>query len=152
MANETGGLRTAPNGSRHAQIFDIMNVDNAAYTRLNAKGFGTASMEQVIIWNPDYIFCLGKGEQSPYRTILKSALWQSITAVKQRKVYFIPSEPYPWFDMPPSVNRIAGLIWFNEIFYGQSHEQTRNKIEEFYRIFYMYELSDREYEHLFVWQ
>ena len=152
LANETNGLRTAPYGSRHAQIFDIMNIENVAHTKLNTDGFGIVSMEQVLIWNPGYIFCLGKGENGPYRTILKSALWRNINAVQNHKVYIIPSEPYPWFDMPPSINRLAGLIWFFNIFYDQPPEVTKNKVEEFYRLFYNYSLNDEEYEKLFKWQ
>jgi len=152
LANETNGLRTAPAGSRHAQIFEIMNIDNVAISHLNANGFGIVSMEQILVWNPDFIFCLGKGEKSPYRTVLKSALWRSVNAVQKKHVYVIPSEPYPWFDMPPSVNRLLGLIWFSEIFYGQDHEITKQKIKEFYHFFYSYELSDKEYENLFLWQ
>ncbi len=152
LANYNDGLRTTPKRSPHAQLFDVMKVNNVAKVSLDAKGFALVPVEQVLVWNPEYIFCLGKGTQSPYRTVLKSSLWRNIKAVEDQKVFFIPEEPYPWFDMPPSVNRIAGLIWFSEVFYQQSPEITRQKIEEFYRLFYRYDLTNKEYSGLFKWQ
>jgi iron complex transport system substrate-binding protein len=152
LANDNNGLRTAPGTSNHAQVFGEMNIRNAARAPVDAKGFATVSIEQVMMWNPDYIFCIGKGEDSPYRTVLKSALWHSIAAIKSKRVYPVPSEPFLWFDMPPSVNRILGLIWFSDIFYGQPADITRQKVMDFYRIFYKYSLTEKEYANLFVWK
>jgi iron complex transport system substrate-binding protein len=152
LANDNNGLRTAPEGSNHAQIFEMMKLQNVAKANLDAKGFANVSPEQILIWNPDYIFCIGKGEENPYRTLLKSPSWRNINAVKNKQVIIVPSEPYLWFDMPPSVNRIAGLIWFNGLFYGQTESVTKQKITDFYRIFYKYNLTDKEYKGLYAWQ
>jgi len=152
MANDNDGLRTTPVSSNHAQLFDEMGIPNAAKAGLDTKGFATVSMEQVLLWNPDYVFCVGKNANSPYRSILKSALWRNVTAVKNKRVFFVPSEPYLWFDMPPSVNRLLGLVWFSGLFYGQSGDTTREHVKDFYRIFYRYSLTDKEYAALFRWQ
>ena len=152
MANGATGLRTSPQSSLHNQLFEVMNVPNAAHVTLDAKGFANVSMEQVLAWNPDYIFCVGKGEGSPYRNILKSATWHNVSAVKKHYVFFIPTEPYSWFDIPPSVNRILGIVWFSHIFYGQSAETTKQRVKDFYRIFYRYNLTEKEYVGLYKWQ
>ncbi|MDR0612990.1 MAG: ABC transporter substrate-binding protein [Dysgonamonadaceae bacterium] len=151
MANDPNGLRTAPNASLHAELFDIMQLENVAKTALDANGFALVSIEQVMMWNPEYVFCVGKGEASPYRAVLKSALWRTITAVKEKKVFFVPCNPYSWFDIPPSLNRLMGLVWFSQIFYDQPEEVTKQKVIEFYRLFYKYKLSDKEYSQLFKW-
>lgn len=152
LANNNNGQRTAPAGSSHTQLFDELGINNVAKTSLDANGFAIVSMEQVLAWSPDYIFCIGKGENSPYRTILKSSLWQTLPAVKNKHVFYVPSEPYLWFDMPPSINRILGLVWFNQLFYHQSDALTQQKVIEFYRLFYKYNLSEKEYQGLFKWQ
>jgi iron complex transport system substrate-binding protein len=152
MANDNNGLRTSPMGSNHGQLFDVMKITNAANVSLDAKGFAQVSVEQILNWNPDYIFCVGRAEASPYRTILKSAVWRNINAVRSKRVFFVPTEPYSWFDIPPSVNRILGLIWFADIFYNQSNDFTKQKVKEFYQIFYHYNLTDKEYAGLFRWQ
>jgi len=152
MANDNNGQRTAPRGSKHAQLFDIMSITNAVNTPLDSKGFALVNMEQVLASNPDYIFCVGKGETSPYHTVLKSALWRNITAVRNKRTFYVPSQPYLWFDMPPSVNRILGIIWFSDIFYEQPEEITKQKVTKFYQIFYHYNLTEKEYANLFKWQ
>jgi len=152
MANDNDGLRTAPEGSNHAQLFEVMGLRNAAKVQLDAKGFAQVSMEQVLIWNPDRIFCVGKGVNSPYRSILKSSQWRQVTALKTKRVYIVPSEPYLWFDMPPSVNRLLGLAWFSQIFYGLPEATTQSYVRDFYRIFYKYNLTEKEYAGLFRWQ
>jgi iron complex transport system substrate-binding protein len=152
MANDHNGLRTTPNTSNHAQLFDIMKLENVVLTSLDAQGFAYVSIEQVMRWQPDYIFCVGKGDSNPYRTILKSTVWRTIAAVKLKQVYYVPCDPFLWFDMPPSVNRILGLIWFSDIFYHQPKELTKQKIKDFYRIFFKYSLNDKEYDTLFKWR
>lgn len=152
MANGATGLRTSPQSSLHNQLFEVMNVSNAAHVNMDAKGFANVSMEQMLAWNPNYVFCVGKGEDSPYRNVLKSATWRNISAVKKHYVFFVPTEPYSWFDIPPSVNRILGIVWFLHIFYGQSAEITKQQVKDFYRIFYRYELSEKEYVGLYKWQ
>jgi iron complex transport system substrate-binding protein len=152
MANDNDGLRTAPEGSNHAQLFEVMGIQNAAKVQLDAKGFAQVSMEQILVWNPDRVFCVGKGVNSPYRSILKSPLWRQVTAQKTKQVYIVPSEPYSWFDMPPSVNRLLGLIWFSRIFYGLPEGTTQNYVHDFYKIFYKYNLTGKEYANLFRWQ
>ena len=152
LANNSDGLRTAPTTSNHAQVFDVMGIPNAAKTPLDAKGFSVVSMEQVLVWNPDYVFTIGEAESSPYRNILKSALWRNVAAVKSKRVFFVPCEPYLWFDMPPSVNRLLSLIWFSDIFYGQPNEITKQKVMDFYRIIYKYSLTETEYKSLYMWK
>ncbi len=152
LANMNDGLRTTPDKSSHAQLFDIMHLQNVSKVKMNSNGFANVSIEQIMVWDPEYIFCLGKGQSSPYRNILKSSLWKIISGVKNDNVFFIPAEPFPWFDMPPSVNRLAGMIWFLEVFYDQEPAVTRRKIIDFYKLFYGYELTTKEYEQLFLWQ
>ncbi|MDR1738630.1 MAG: ABC transporter substrate-binding protein [Candidatus Symbiothrix sp.] len=151
MANGSNGLRTAPNTSNHAELFEKMRLENVARSALNAQGFAEVSIEQIMQWNPEYIFCVGKGETNPYRAIYKSALWRTIAATRQKQVYFVPTEPFLWFDMPPSINRIPGLIWFSQLFYGVSEDAAKEKIRTFYRLFYRYELTDKDWQNLFKW-
>jgi iron complex transport system substrate-binding protein len=152
LSYDNNGLRTAPAGSNHSQVFNVLRVPIIAKSTLDAKSFSTVSMEQIILWNPEYIFCLGKWQANPYRMILKSALWRNMIAVKNNQVFIVPSEPFPWFDMPPSVNRIPGTIWLMQLFYNVPADFTMQKIKEFYQIFYKYNLTDKEYAALFEWK
>jgi iron complex transport system substrate-binding protein len=149
LAARSTGLMSAPENTSHTQVFTLLNISIVVEGALNAHGFTQVSLEQVLAWNPSFIFCIGAESANPYRTILKSGAWRTVKAVRERQVYRVPSDPFPWIDMPPSVNRIAGVIWLANIFYGRSNEETKHDITQFYRLFYNYELTDKDYNSIF---
>lgn len=139
------GLMTDPSGSRHTEVLDYLAVPIAAKIPLPSGGHAQVNLEQIIAWNPDYIFATAfKGDSNPAERILSNPAWKSIKAVQTKKVYVVPGEPYGWFDHPPTVNRICGLIWLSELFYDYSPEQAKADIKLFYRLFYQYDLKDTE--------
>jgi iron complex transport system substrate-binding protein len=143
------GLMTDPAGSKHTQIFDFLEIPNAAKIDIPSGGHAKVDMEQIISWNPDYIFAAYfKGGINAKEHIETSPLWADIEAVKSHRVYEVPGIPFSWFDHPPSANRIPGLIWLCHIFYGQEEIVTREKIQRFYALFYHYDLCDEEYYQL----
>lgn len=146
----TSGLLTDPSGSKHTEVFDFLNIPNAAKVDIPSGGHVKVNMEQVLIWNPDYIFTASfKGNSSAYLNIINGSKWKSIQAVQKGNVYQVPSKPFAWFDHPPSINRIPGVIWLCQLFYGQSELDTRIAITQFYKLFYSYELTVSEYKSLF---
>jgi len=144
------GLMTDPSGSKHTEVIDFMKLNNVAKVPIPTGGHAKVNMEQVFIWNPELIFCAGfKGDKNAYKSITTDDKWKNIEAVKNKQVYKVPSRPFGWFDHPPTVNRIAGIIWLGQLFYGQSVAETKSQITEFYKLFYAYNLSDSEYSSLF---
>ncbi len=148
IANAESGLRTAPQGSLHAQLFDILGLKNAVVAPMDAKGFSVITIEQLMAVNPDYIFCMGKGNSNPYKSVKDKKVWSNLQAVKSGQIYKVPSDPFVWFDMPPSINRLCGLIWFCGIFNMHESGNTQRMITDFYRIFYKYNLTEKEYGEL----
>ncbi len=144
LAVGNDGLMTASSGSKHAQLFDLLGIRNAAETKIEARGYATVSMEQIMVWKPDYIFTVDKGSDDPYTEIYASPLWKKIPAVQKKHVFHIPEQPYNWFGNPPSINRIPGLILLSEFFYHQSQKKAHEQIKAFYRLFYKYPLSETE--------
>jgi iron complex transport system substrate-binding protein len=144
------GLMTDPAGSIHTELFDFLKIPNAAKVDIPTGGHAQVNMEQVMAWDPGYIFAADfKGDANPYFKITTSQLWSGIKAVKDKHVYKVPSEPFSWFDHPPTINRICGLIWLAQVFYNYPEEKTKAQIKQFYKLFYGYELSDSEYNALF---
>lgn len=144
------GLMTDPSGSRHTEVLDFLKIPNAAKIELPSGGHAKVNMEQVIAWDPDYIFAAGfKGDSNPFQTITGSQLWSNIKAVRNKQVYIVPGEPFGWFDHPPTINRVCGLIWLSEIFYNYPEEEAKHKIKAFYSLFYHYELTDFDYVKLY---
>lgn len=144
------GLLTDPSGSRHTEVFDILSIPNAAKVSISTGGHVQVSMEQVLMWNPDFIFTASfRGESNAFKKITADSKWSNISAVKNHRVYQVPDQPIGWFDHPPSVNRVPGLIWLCRIFYGQEEAVTRSYIRKFYLLFYKYKLTETEYYSLF---
>lgn len=145
------GLMTDPAGSKHTEVLDYLKLDNAAKVAIPTGGHANVNMEQVLQWNPDYIFAAGfKADKNAYATITSSSMWSNISAVSNNKVYKVPTQPFGWFDHPPSVNRLPGIIWLSEIFYQLPQEEAKKQIVEFYKLFFLYDLSDQEYKSLFL--
>jgi iron complex transport system substrate-binding protein len=143
------GLMTDPSGSRHTEVLDYLKIPNAAKIPVPSGGHAQVNLEQVIAWNPAYILAATfKGNRNPAEEIKANPAWQTIDAVRNQKVYRIPGQPYGWLDHPPTVNRICGLIWLSELFYGFPPGEAQADIKLFYRLFYQYELKDADLEQM----
>lgn len=146
----SSGLMTDPVNSKHTEIFDYLKLNNVAKVAIPTGGHVKVNMEQVLIWNPDYIFTAGfKADNNAFEMMSVSPKWKTIAAVENSQVYKVPSLPFGWFDHPPSVNRIPGLIWLTHVFYHLPADEAEKQIVEFYKLFYHYELSSSEYLSLF---
>jgi iron complex transport system substrate-binding protein len=144
------GLLTDPSGSQHTEVIDYLKLDNVAKVPIPTGGHASVNMEQVMIWDPDYILCAGfKGDKNAYATITRGSKWANISAVKNNRVYKVPSQPFGWFDHPPTVNRIPGIIWLSEVFYQLPPVLAQARIRAFYKLFFQYELTAEEYKMLF---
>ncbi|KZX12178.1 ABC transporter substrate-binding protein [Methanobrevibacter filiformis] len=143
-AQGTDGLTTSPSGSEHAQILDIIGACNVAnITGETQIQVSQVSIEQVIKWNPEIIITI---DENFYDGIYNSPEWASITAVKNKQVYLVPTDPYNWFDMPPGANTVIGIPWTLKVVYPEYNKDwnLKDEVREFYHNFYHYDLSDGE--------
>jgi len=144
------GLATEPKGSSHSLVLDLVNGNNVA--QVDAKGgsgMSNVSMEQVLKWNPDVILTWSMDSGGAYDFIRTSPDWKNITAVKNNKVFQIPSYPFNWFDRPPSVNRFLGLKWLAATLYPDAYKVDMVKeVKTFYSLFYHADLSDDDAKNL----
>ncbi|HEX2985264.1 MAG TPA: ABC transporter substrate-binding protein [Caproiciproducens sp.] len=147
MAIGDTGLSTNAAGSIHADVLERVGAVNAANVRTVGAGGGSrVSLEQVIQWNPDVILA---DSDSSFRTVTSSSTWRSIKAVKNGKVYRIPSAPYSFISNPPSVNRIIGIYWLGNLLYPEKYSvDIEKEVRNFYRLFYSINLTDTQYHAL----
>ena len=66
------------------------------------------TIEQVLTWNPQVIL-LGNFDAAMPSDIYGDPRWQSVEAVKARRVYKFPLGGYRWD--PPSQESALGWIW-----------------------------------------
>lgn len=146
------GLNSSASGTSHGEIIDMAGGFNVVERNSAGDGRISVNMEQVMIWNPDVILLADRihsaspKENDPNK-LLQSLHdgWKNIKACKDGKVYFVPCIPYNVLDMPPSVNRIIGILWLGDILYpGKYTKDIRKEFVEFYDLFYNYKLNDKE--------
>ena len=113
------------------------------------QGLVQASMEQVIVANPDVIVTW---DPNFYAKVFDDPLWQGIDAVREGRVYLSPTEPFGWIDRPPSLNRMMGLIWMAGVLYPDRWEgDLLEDTHRFYKQYYHVDLTDEQLGRLFGW-
>lgn len=135
-ASGNAGLNTNAAGSFHAQVIEQIGAKNAVTdVEIVSTGGGTViSMEQLIQWQPDFIIA---DTNDLYELISTEASWKELKAVKEGKVYQIPTAPYNFMSSPPSVNRIIGIQWLGQLVYPEKYQiDTEKSVEDFYDLFY----------------
>ena len=142
------GLATEPASSNRSYVFNTAGAVNVADVGAQA-GYGQSavSMEQVLEWNPEII--ITQGTTNAYETILSDPNWATIDAVKNGRVYKMPSLPYSWADRPPSVNRFIGLHWMANLLYPELYDIDIVEVAiDYYKVMYHVDVSRTDMESL----
>ena len=141
------GLACNAEGSVQADVLSLVGAGNAIHSEeiSNRNGGTTVNLEEVYACDPDVILLAAGG---PYDTLAESE-WSGLTAVKNGTYYEIPNLPYDWMSSPPSINRVLGIYWLGNLLYPELYDYDMvEKAQEFYRLFWHYELSAEEAERL----
>ncbi len=142
-ARGASGLETALPGSEAAASIEAAGAMNVA-SALAPGAPPTVTPQQLHDWNPDIIIA---EDRSFYATALRNPAWSSLAAVRNHKLFLEPSEPFGWIDDPVGVNRLIGLYWLSQIFYpGESQDDLRSLMADFYDKFYGIKLTDAQIE------
>ncbi|HHV63821.1 MAG TPA: ABC transporter substrate-binding protein [Peptococcaceae bacterium] len=145
------GLETEISGTVNSEAFDLAGAKNVAIPPTSDVRRMQVSIEQILAWDPSLIIICTDGDETHalYNKILNDKSWANITAVKNREVYEIPSNPYDWINRPPSVVRFIGIKWLSSLLYPDViTTDIRQNISEFYSLFFNYEISEAEIEKL----
>lgn len=141
------GLKTEPENSSHFATFKEAGAKNVAVCE-NTKGSGMTqvSLENVIAWNPEVIIAWDDVERGGADDLIRTSEdWASIDAVRNERVYTIPSVPFVWGDRPPSVTRYIGMQWLANLLYPEVYDVDMvQETKDYYSLFFSVELSDEE--------
>ncbi len=143
------GLQSECAGSMHTQVIPLSGATNVHHcTDLTNRGMVTVSREQILGYAPDVIIT---HDAEFYVSVINDPRWRSLAAVRNGRVYNIPTEPFNWFDRPPSFMRLLGLKWLQSTLYNQpSHEDLVVEIQNFYRTFLAVNLTRPAAERLLL--
>ena len=90
--------------------------------------------EQVILSDPDVIIAM---EREFYKNIEKNPRFASLRAVKEKRVYLVPSEPFNYVTRPPSFMRLMGIRWLIGIFHPEILPEGNDaELKRFQEIFF----------------
>lgn len=139
LARSADGLQTGQKGSIHTEAMELVGLNNVVEGE--HKGLTQVSMEQLLLWDPDVIF---SQYEEFLQTIKNNPQWQNLNAVKNGKIYLIPSEPFGWLDSPPSLNRLLGMRWLMQLFDSSVNTDFASEVQRFYQLFYHIALSPEQ--------
>ena len=123
IIHSTGqGLSVQLDGSIAGNIANILGWENtAAGMPALDKNPDAApySMETLVAQNPDIIFVTSMGEEAEIRASMEamfaeSPAWQSVSAVHDGRVYYLPQEMFlfsPGIEYPAAVKYMARLVY-----------------------------------------
>lgn len=136
-------------GSINTEIIERAGGRNVADDGGATRGLVNASIEQVIVANPDTIVTW---DRNFFASVFDDPLWQGISAVQEGRVYLSPTAPFGWIDRPPSLNRMMGLQWMAGLMYPTLWQaDLRADTRAFYKLYYHVDLSDEDLERLLEW-
>jgi iron complex transport system substrate-binding protein len=139
------GLDAPLPGSRSGEALDEVGAINVA-SGLGRGGWVRITPAQLLSWDPPIIIA---EERSFYNALQRDRGWRRLSAVRNKRVYLEPSNPYGWIDDPPGVNRLIGLYWLSTLFYpDQTEEDLRTITCDFYDKFYGKKLTTAQIEAL----
>jgi iron complex transport system substrate-binding protein len=139
------GLETALDGSINTEMLGYVGAINVARAA-DRHNTASVSLEQVLAWNPEVIVTM---DERFYRAVWSNPLWQSVAAVREKRVHLAPRLPFGWFDSPPAVNRLIGVRWLAAALYPDIFSSDlREATSDFYRRFYHVSLTEAQLDTL----
>lgn len=153
--NGEDSLETAPAGSAHGQIIDMVNAVNVADLEMGEGSRVQISAEQLLAWDPDVIVVNGEPKAdmsgaSAAEAILVNPDYASLKAVQDQQVYGTPNTPFSWMDRPMGPNRIVGIRWLSGLIYPEYlNYNVDEEVKEFFDLFYHIQLTDEKLENIY---
>ena len=145
ILNGTDGLGCIASGTYFDEVWAYMVKNVAVPADAQMYASTRIDFEQLANWDPDFLFFYNT--TAPAQQVSEGA-WPQLRAVKSGQWYPVPAGPYS-FVSPPAVNRYLGILWIGTTVYpGEFSWDLREKVKEYYNLFYHYELSDAEYDAL----
>ena len=137
------GLSTECDASFHVVALNFAGGENVHKCRQsNLLGLEKISFETLLAYDPDVIIVQ---HALVFNDLMDDALWKNLRAVKEGRIYLVPTTPFNWIDRPPSFMRILGIQWLSKRFHPKAYEiDLESRLREFYELFLHVTLSDRD--------
>ena len=137
------GLSTECDASFHVVAMNFAGGENVHKCRQsNLRGLEKINFETLLTYDPDVIVVQ---HSMVYSDLKEDAMWQRLRAVKNGRIYLVPTVPFNWLDRPPSFMRVIGIQWLATLFHPERYRIDLNaRIAAFYALFLGVDLTDEE--------
>jgi len=139
---DNGTLRVA-GGSTYQNFWISLAGGRNPATEDGLAGLTPVSAEQILRWDPDFIFLSAFDDMLPASLFTDPVLSQT-SAARNRRVYKMPHGGYRWD--PASHESHLTWSWAAQLMHPQrSSINLREDVRHSYRLFYNYELTDQDF-------
>jgi iron complex transport system substrate-binding protein len=129
-------------GGDFYQNFIIEYAGGINVARDNKGGWSNISVEQLIAWNPDFIF-MGKYGTARVENFMDDKRLKVISAVESKEVYMSPHYIGSW-DVP-NPESILGIMWLaNKLYPREISFDMKQEMKKFYTVCYGYTPDNKE--------
>lgn len=141
------GLNVLARSSSHAIVVDLLCNNVAVVESPSGRGTGNeVSMEQILVWNPDYMIFSTK---EAYEKATTDPMWQDIAAVQQGHLYQVPYGPLNWLGFPATVQLYLGMNWLSSLLYPDACDfDLYEETAAYFQLFYHADLTPEQFQGL----
>ena len=137
------GLSTECDTSFHVVAMNFAGGENVHKCRQsNLRGLEKINFETLLSYDPDVIIVQ---HAMVYSDLAEDPLWKELSAVKNGRIYLVPTDPFNWVDRPPSFMRVIGIQWLATLFHPEAYRiDLKARIAEFYKLFLGVDLTEQD--------
>ena len=134
LASGSGYLRTCTSKMYQNDMIEAAGGRNVS-AELQDGYWKEVSPEQVLAWNPEYIFAVNYAEYS-LEDIEKDTALAEVQAIKDGKVFTFPSEIEAWDYPTPS--SVLGVLWLTYQLHPDvySKDEFIREAQDFYKTYF----------------
>lgn len=134
LACSPNGLTPCVEGHSSGEAVALLGARNVGGRVGSPRG--PLTVDDIASRAPDVVIAPNKASAE---TLRAAADWQKVEAVAAGRVYAPPDLPFNWGPRPPSVNRLAGVIWLAYVardkpFDDELRDDVRRLLEAFYHV------------------
>jgi iron complex transport system substrate-binding protein len=143
FAESLDGLSSECEGSFHLEPFDYAGAKNALDCKMSSNyGMEKISLEKILVANPQVIVAMDAIFAKEVQT---NPQWQNLQAVREGKVFVVPSLPFNYITRPPSFMRLMGIRWLIHTFYpALLSSSSDEELKRFNELFFKNQTQNKE--------
>jgi iron complex transport system substrate-binding protein len=141
LACSQNGLSPCYRGHSAGEAAELLGATNVAGDLADAPR-RPLTLDEIRALNPEVIVAPSRDAAA---AIQADAAWRDIDAVAAGRVHAPPTLPFNWGPRPPSVNRLAGLIWLAYVLPGHELDAAFfDDVRSFFATFYHVTPTDEQ--------